>query len=66
MKISRNFTKAPIRPTRPATRPGQPGTLKHSKLAEGIRELFRDAQLLGRPADSLHNRVYGPKIGGYQ
>lgn len=66
MKLSRNFIEAPIRPTRPATRPGQPATLKHSKLAEGIRELFRDAQQLGKPSDHLHNRVYGPKIGGYQ
>lgn len=59
-----------IRPTRPATRPGMPTGLK-AELREAFRSreiagLFRERQTWGKPMDSLHNRVYGPKVGGSQ
>ncbi len=56
----------PIRPSRPATRPGTPTQLKNNALGLEIRKIFAERQSWGRPCDHLHNRVYGPRIGGDQ
>lgn len=55
-----------IRPSRPATRPGTPTQLKSNALGLEIRKLFQERQQWGKPSDHLHNRVYGPHIGGDQ
>lgn len=59
-----------IRPSRPSTRPGQPTGLKQALITHQrgleIRKLFTERQAWGKPADHLHNRVHGPRVGGDQ
>lgn len=56
----------PIRPSRPATRPGTPTQLKARTLGLEIAKIFSERQGWGKPMDHMHNRVHGPKIGGTQ